>query len=241
MIQSFYDAVDDALNFHGAINILERLLLCQPQVAPNGLNRELISNFPLAFTYFRLLSAEKGNWHDRYEQDRWVSLPEAYALTKEDVVKVNFQTEGRLFVPVKTNPLSLSKNDGFAGQIFGFGYTLREIESDLPDIGLTIKGRHPANQHIIEYQWEGEPIIELTLEIRNGIHFWDRKKNSKMPHTFLGITASKLSERLYQGRDPTELFYRTLRDEYKAHLSSLLNQEKKKLDELTKKSERIED
>jgi len=226
MIQSFYDAIENVLDCKGSIEILEELLYRAETKEKRqiGLNRDFAGKYPLTFTYLRLHNAERGEWHDRVEQDRWVTLPEVYALTKDDVVLLNFQLSGRLFIPTRTYTRAFAY--GFSsgrdsdGPIFGLGYTLEEIKKP---------------------EGEVEPVIELTAEIRHGSNFFHRKEQqNEMPHTFLGIVGLKISEELYRRRNPSELFYQTLKEEYKIHLTSLLEREIKRKNDLERKLEQIE-
>jgi len=251
MIQSFYDAVENVLDYHESVGTIEGLLSGRSafEKAPMVFNREFVRSFPLAFTYFLLRNAENGNWHDRYEQDRWVTLPEVYALTEEDVVKLNFQSKGRLFMPTDTYTLSrVFKGNHYpfsAGPIFGLGYALEEMEYT-PENGLRIK-RKATWQFEKEHQWEGEPVIELSVDIHQGSHFWNDGERKETVHdTFLGITELKFSKKFLheqgsQERNAEELFYQTLKREYKEYLFGLVDIENKIQQDLTGKLERIED
>lgn len=229
MMQLFYDAVGNVLDCHNKFAILEELLnskgsrqLC--------LSREFVENCLLAFTHLTFTNAEKMDiLFNGEKRNRCVTLPELYALNREDVILLNFQYRGRLFVPRRTYTTAFAYGFKEAtvsggprlGPIFGLGY-------DLEEIGKLEK--------------DATPVLEIAAEIHSGEYFFNKKEQQgKMPYTFLSITELKVSEEVYRKRNPKELFYRTLKEEYRAYLTSLLEREKEREKNLTKKIEGIEE
>lgn len=244
MLQLFYDSIDDILDSHSYISILNKLLDNKP------LSKAVIGHYPLAFTKLTFSDVESGNWHDRTVQDRWLTLPEAYVLTPQDVIFLHFQGK-RLFRVEDQYPLALAygfnKNSSSYcrdGPVFGLGYSLREIK--FIDYQAPLDARIKKEEETKEERekLQKAAVMEITVSIRDGSYFFSRKKSENTsPYTFFSITNFCISDTVL-GRSNgglEDLFYQLIKKEYQIHLSALLERSSHVNDTLRNKLAQIEE